>query len=117
MPVEAIGAAEILEGLPSRIHEVIDAHVAATPDRVALIEDGSTLTYRELDRGKHELGQIGVGTAEVEVKFDLQGTDHRMTSLAGGGWPRSGLLRILYSSILELSILYEGIFAAARLAC
>jgi acyl-CoA synthetase (AMP-forming)/AMP-acid ligase II len=29
---------------------VIGAHLIATPDRVALIEDGSTLTYRELDR-------------------------------------------------------------------
>src|SRR5260370_37119657 len=50
MPVQEITAAEIVDGLPNRIHQVIDAHVMATPDRVALIEDGSTLTYRELDR-------------------------------------------------------------------
>ena len=43
-------AADILDSLPSRIHEVIDRHVAATPDRVALIDDGAALTYRELDR-------------------------------------------------------------------
>jgi long-chain acyl-CoA synthetase len=43
-------AAVVLEELPNRIHEVIDRHVAATPDRVALIDDGGRLSYRELDR-------------------------------------------------------------------
>jgi len=41
---------ETLEGLPGRIHEVMDRHVAATPDRPALVDDGTTLTYRALDR-------------------------------------------------------------------
>jgi acyl-CoA synthetase (AMP-forming)/AMP-acid ligase II len=45
-----ITVVEVLNGLPNRIHEVIDANVAATPHRIALIEDGSTLSYRELDR-------------------------------------------------------------------
>jgi acyl-CoA synthetase (AMP-forming)/AMP-acid ligase II len=48
--VQEIAAAEVMEGLPGRIHEVIDRHVAATPDRLALIEDGGALSYRELDR-------------------------------------------------------------------
>src|SRR5215468_9259708 len=43
-------AAKILEALPNRIHEVIDRYVAATPDSVALIADGETLTYRQFDR-------------------------------------------------------------------
>jgi long-chain acyl-CoA synthetase len=43
-------AAEILNTLPHRIHEVMDPYVAASPDRTALIDDKSTLTYRELDR-------------------------------------------------------------------
>jgi acyl-CoA synthetase (AMP-forming)/AMP-acid ligase II len=43
-------AAEIVKVLPNRIHEVMDPHVAATPDRTALIDDKATLTYRELDR-------------------------------------------------------------------
>ncbi|WP_454633825.1 class I adenylate-forming enzyme family protein [Bradyrhizobium cenepequi] len=47
---QAAPAAEILASLPSRIHEVIDGHVAATPDRTALIDDAGSLTYRELDR-------------------------------------------------------------------
>ncbi|MGK0242672.1 MAG: long-chain acyl-CoA synthetase [Pseudomonadota bacterium] len=38
-----------VEGLPNRIHEVIDYHVAATPDHPALIDDSTRLTYRELD--------------------------------------------------------------------
>jgi long-chain acyl-CoA synthetase len=42
--------AEILKTLPHRIHEVTDAHVVASPDRMALIDDNTTLTYRELDR-------------------------------------------------------------------
>ena len=42
--------AEILNGLPHRIHEVMDPYVAATPDRTALIDDKARLTYRKLDR-------------------------------------------------------------------
>jgi long-chain acyl-CoA synthetase len=37
-------------GLPNRIHEVMDRYVSTTPDRLALIDDNATLTYRELDR-------------------------------------------------------------------
>ncbi|WGS23752.1 AMP-binding protein [Bradyrhizobium sp. ISRA464] len=37
-------------GLPNRIHEVMDRHVATTPDHPALIDDRAKLTYRELDR-------------------------------------------------------------------
>ena len=43
-------AQETLEGLPGRIHEVMDRHVVATPDRPALVDDGTMLTYRALDR-------------------------------------------------------------------
>ena len=42
--------AEILHSLPDRIHQVFDRHVRATPDRVALVDDGTRLSYRELDR-------------------------------------------------------------------
>ena len=47
-------AAAILDVLPSRIHQVMDPFVAATPDRTALIDDSETLTYRELDRAVGE---------------------------------------------------------------
>jgi long-chain acyl-CoA synthetase len=43
-------ATSILDGLPNRIHQVMDRYAAATPDRVALIDDGAAMTYRELDR-------------------------------------------------------------------
>jgi long-chain acyl-CoA synthetase len=39
-----------VQGLPNRIHEVIDRYVAATPDRLALVDEKTGLTYRELDR-------------------------------------------------------------------
>ena len=35
--------------LPNRIHEVMNPYVSATPDRLALIDDKATLTYRDLD--------------------------------------------------------------------
>jgi long-chain acyl-CoA synthetase len=40
----------ILESLPNRIHQVFERSVATTPDSVALVEDGETLTYRQFDR-------------------------------------------------------------------
>jgi long-chain acyl-CoA synthetase len=49
-PAPEIAAVDVLASLPARIHQVIDHHVAATPDRPALIEDGASLNYRELDR-------------------------------------------------------------------
>jgi long-chain acyl-CoA synthetase len=39
-----------VDGLPNRIHEVLDRQVDAAPDRLALVDDTATLTYRELDR-------------------------------------------------------------------
>jgi acyl-CoA synthetase (AMP-forming)/AMP-acid ligase II len=47
--VQEIAAADILRDLPRRIHEVIDRHAIETPDRLALIEDGAAMSYRELD--------------------------------------------------------------------
>jgi long-chain acyl-CoA synthetase len=51
---QAAAAAEILNSLPNRIHEVINRPLAATPDRVALIDDGANLTYREFDHTVRE---------------------------------------------------------------
>jgi long-chain acyl-CoA synthetase len=47
---QAIDINEIAAGLPRRIHEVAARWVAETPDHVALVEDGASWTYRELDR-------------------------------------------------------------------
>src|SRR5256884_3930440 len=40
---------EIAAGLPRRMRQVIDRHVAESPDRIALVEDGHAWSYRELD--------------------------------------------------------------------
>jgi long-chain acyl-CoA synthetase len=47
-PVEST-IEDIMASLPRRLHEVMAPHAAASPDRVALIEDGAKWTYRELD--------------------------------------------------------------------
>jgi acyl-CoA synthetase (AMP-forming)/AMP-acid ligase II len=60
-----------LEGLPNRIHEVIDRYVAATPDRVALIDDGAVLNYRELDRAVS-------GTADALRALNIRAGDRVM---------------------------------------
>ncbi|MBO4227455.1 AMP-binding protein [Bradyrhizobium neotropicale] len=60
-----------MANLPNRIHEVIDRHVAATPDRTALIDDGGSLTYRELDRA------IG-GTADALRALGVRAGDRIM---------------------------------------
>jgi long-chain acyl-CoA synthetase len=52
---EAKELAEIAAGLPSRIHQIIDRHVAESPDRIALVEDDRSWTYRELDRSVAEI--------------------------------------------------------------
>ena len=39
-----------VEGLPNRIHEVINHYVVTTPNHPALIDDEMRLTYRELDQ-------------------------------------------------------------------
>ena len=63
--LDAIGLAEITAGLPRRIHGVIDQHVACSPDRVALIEDGASWSYRELDRS---VAEIAAGLRELGVR-------------------------------------------------
>ncbi len=55
---EAIDLAEIVTGLPSRMHHVADGHVAESPDHVALIEDGSSWSYRKLDRSVKEIAAV-----------------------------------------------------------
>jgi long-chain acyl-CoA synthetase len=42
--------AEIVNTLPHRLHGVMDPYVAASPDRMALIDDKATLTYCDFDR-------------------------------------------------------------------
>ena len=55
---EAVDLTEITAGLPRRIHQVADKYVVDFPDRVALIEDGASWTYRELDRSAVEVSAL-----------------------------------------------------------
>ncbi|WP_159396289.1 amino acid adenylation domain-containing protein [Streptomyces sp. Sge12] len=52
-------------GGPRCVHEIFAAHAARTPDSVALVHEGTSLTYRELDtranRLAHRLRALGVG--------------------------------------------------------
>ncbi|WJR75543.1 class I adenylate-forming enzyme family protein [Bradyrhizobium sp. NP1] len=61
-------AAEILESLPNRIHQVFEHYVAATPDSIALVEDGKRLTYRQFDRAVSEtadaLRELGIRSGD-----------------------------------------------------
>jgi long-chain acyl-CoA synthetase len=45
--VDAMSAADILEGLPNRIHEVVVRHVAERPDHRAFVEDATSWSYRQ----------------------------------------------------------------------
>ncbi|WP_247516633.1 hypothetical protein [Bradyrhizobium sp. 190] len=47
---EAINLDEIAVGLPRRIHEVTARQVAKAPDRIALVEEGASWSYGELDQ-------------------------------------------------------------------
>ncbi len=49
---------EIATGLPRRIHEVMAGHVANVPDQIALVEDGASWSYRELDRRVTEIAAV-----------------------------------------------------------
>jgi long-chain acyl-CoA synthetase len=59
---------EILASLPNRIHQVFDRYVAATPDSVAVIGDGETLTYRQFDRAV-------TGTADALRRLGIRAGD------------------------------------------
>ena len=60
--------AKILESLPNRIHEVIERYVTATPDAIAVVEDGEALTYRQFDRAV-------TGATEALREFGIRAGD------------------------------------------
>jgi long-chain acyl-CoA synthetase len=47
---ETINLDEIAVGLPNRIHEVTARQVAEAPDRIALVENGASWSYRDLEQ-------------------------------------------------------------------
>jgi acyl-CoA synthetase (AMP-forming)/AMP-acid ligase II len=58
-------AAETVNVLPQRIHEVMDPYVAASPQRTALIENGASWTYRELDRA---VVDVAAGLKSLDIR-------------------------------------------------
>ena len=49
---------EIAVGLPSRIHEVTARQVPKSPDRIALVEDGASWSYRDLHQRVSEIAAV-----------------------------------------------------------
>lgn len=64
---ETISVDEIAVGLPSQIHEVTAGPVARAPGRVALVEDGASWSYRDLEQRVGDiatmLSSLGSGPA------------------------------------------------------
>jgi acyl-CoA synthetase (AMP-forming)/AMP-acid ligase II len=54
-PAEAIDIAETLASLPPRIHQVMDQFAEKHAHQPALVEDGATWTYRELQRSVRQI--------------------------------------------------------------
>ncbi|MCK1642348.1 AMP-binding protein [Bradyrhizobium sp. 157] len=55
---ETINLDEIAAGLPSRIHEVTARQVAEAPDRIALVENGASCSYRDLEQRVREIATV-----------------------------------------------------------
>src|SRR5215213_5348182 len=49
---------EIAVDLPNRIHEVTARQVAKAPDRIALVENGASWSYRDLDQRVSEIAAV-----------------------------------------------------------
>ena len=62
---EAISLAEIAAEIPGRIHQILEPHVSSTPDNVALIEEGASWTYRELD---HSITDIAAALKSLGIR-------------------------------------------------
>lgn len=55
---EAISLDEIAVGLPGRIHGVAASQAAKAPSRIALVEDGASWTYGDLERRVNEVAGV-----------------------------------------------------------
>src|SRR5260221_11920431 len=55
---ETINLEEIAVGLPSRIHEVTASQVAKAPNRIALVEEGASWSYRDLEQRVSEIATV-----------------------------------------------------------
>lgn len=66
--VDDITAAELLDGLPSRVHEVYAPFVRDIPDHPAFVEGGRSWTYRQfsdaVNAAAKDLADLGIGPGD-----------------------------------------------------
>ncbi|MDA9509379.1 long-chain fatty acid--CoA ligase [Bradyrhizobium sp. CCBAU 11386] len=66
--VDAITAAELLDGLPSRVHEVYAPFVRDIPNHPAFVEGGRSWSYRQfseaVDAATTDLADLGIGPGD-----------------------------------------------------
>jgi acyl-CoA synthetase (AMP-forming)/AMP-acid ligase II len=66
--VDDITAAELLDGLPSRVHEVYAPFVRDIPDHPAFVEGGRSWSYRQfseaVDAAAKDLSDLGIGPGD-----------------------------------------------------
>jgi amino acid adenylation domain-containing protein len=109
-PLTGVGGAGAADDL---VHHVFARQAAATPDAVALIQGGRTMSYRELDRRANRLArhlrELGVG-AETRTAVFLDRSPHLVIAYlavlkAGGvyvpldpGYPLERLTFLLHDS-------------------
>jgi acyl-CoA synthetase (AMP-forming)/AMP-acid ligase II len=108
---EAINLDEIAASLPSRIHEVTARQVAEAPDRIALVENGTSWGHRDLGQGvvgtlllgvegrirtldgiplsKEQVGELHVRGRNV-VRGYLRAPDLTGKVIDGVGWFNTG---------------------------
>jgi long-chain acyl-CoA synthetase len=55
---EAINLNEIAVGLPRRIHDVTARQVVEAPDRIALVENGASWSYRDLEQRVRQIAAV-----------------------------------------------------------
>ena len=54
---QAIDVEGIAASLPRRLHAILDRHVAETPDHIALVGDGISWSYRDLDERARDVAR------------------------------------------------------------
>jgi long-chain acyl-CoA synthetase len=55
---EAINLYEIAVGLPGRIHEVTARQIAEAPNLIALVENGASWSYRDVEQRVREIATV-----------------------------------------------------------
>ena len=81
---EAINLDEIAVGLPRRIHDVTARQVAKAPDRIALVEDGASWSYRDLDQRVSEIAAVLSSLGIRAGDFDAPRSDQAVGTLLPG---------------------------------